>query len=106
MYHLFAYEHGTANRGLDDVGGVDLRMTTVADKLSAAGYVTHQAGKWCVPSSGDRASLPAMSKSNSFRIAGMQGVHALVTFRSTVDLIRLWATLQVGHHCFFPRSQR
>lgn len=27
-------------------GGVDLRMTTVGELLKAAGYATHQAGKW------------------------------------------------------------
>lgn len=43
----------TANRHIDDAGGVDIRMATVADKLRAVGYQTHQVGKWHAGSSAE-----------------------------------------------------
>jgi len=36
----------TANRAGTAVGGVDIRMSSVADKLAAAGYYSVQSGKW------------------------------------------------------------
>jgi arylsulfatase I/J len=36
----------TVNRGPDQIGGVDLRMTMISSKLKSAGYSTHQVGKW------------------------------------------------------------
>jgi hypothetical protein len=36
----------TKNMGPTALGGVDLRATTIADKLKSAGYATHQVGKW------------------------------------------------------------
>ena len=32
--------------GVEELNGVDLRMTTLAEKLKQAGYKTHAAGKW------------------------------------------------------------
>jgi len=34
------------NTQLPDVTGVDVRFTIIADKLTAAGYASHQVGKW------------------------------------------------------------
>lgn len=46
-YHVNQENHPPASPG----GGVPLGMTTLADKLNASGYQTHQIGKWCVPCS-------------------------------------------------------
>lgn len=48
---------GAANRAYSAVGGVDLRMTMVSEKLKSAGYSTHQIGKWHAGSS-SAANLP------------------------------------------------
>ena len=36
-----------ANRPPMAIGGVDLRMTIIAEKLKSAGYATHQVGYVC-----------------------------------------------------------
>ena len=41
-YHVNQENHPPASPG----GGVPLEMTTIADKLNASGYRTHQIGKW------------------------------------------------------------
>jgi hypothetical protein len=41
----------TVNRPPNEIGGVDLRMTIIAEKLRGAGYDTHQVGKWNAGSS-------------------------------------------------------
>lgn len=45
------YHVNQANRAYSQVGGVDLRMTMVSEKLKSSGYATHQIGKWHAGSS-------------------------------------------------------
>lgn len=51
------YHVNQANRAYSAVGGVDLRMTIIPEKLKSAGYQTHQIGKWHAGSSCE-ANLP------------------------------------------------
>mmetsp|Transcript_36903 Transcript_36903/g.80960 ORF Transcript_36903/g.80960 Transcript_36903/m.80960 type:complete len:523 (-) Transcript_36903:110-1678(-) len=84
-----------ANRNPQDVGGVDLRMTLMSEKLKAAGYATHQIGKWNV---GSRAygQLPTQRGfDSSFGYMGggedhytQMGGYGAVDFAGTV--VDLW----------------
>ena len=69
------YHVNMENKPVNEAGGVDIRMKTIADKLTSAGYISHQVGKWHAGSS-CAANLPInRGFSSSFGYLGGEEDH-------------------------------